>query len=59
MTPGINVATKSKIPFQLHEYAHDESSESYGLEAAEKMGVSASQVFKTLLVRRLFQCRLC
>jgi len=50
MTPGINVATKSKIPFQLHEYAHDESSESYGLEAAEKMGVSASQVFKTLLV---------
>jgi len=35
MTPGINVATKSKIPFQLHEYAHDESSESYGLEVCK------------------------
>ncbi|HUV21703.1 MAG TPA: Cys-tRNA(Pro) deacylase [Gammaproteobacteria bacterium] len=50
MTPGINVAKKSKIPHKVHEYIHDSSSESYGLEAAEKMGVPEAQVFKTLVV---------
>ncbi len=50
MTPGINTAKKAKIPFKIHEYAHDSSAESYGLEAAEKMGVQAERVFKTLVV---------
>lgn len=50
MTPGINVAKHNNIQFQLHEYTHDESSESYGLEAAEKMAVPAERVFKTLVV---------
>ncbi|OUR86881.1 aminoacyl-tRNA deacylase [Gammaproteobacteria bacterium 42_54_T18] len=50
MTPGINVAKKNKISYRVHEYSHDESSESYGLEAAEKMGVPAERVFKTLVV---------
>jgi Cys-tRNA(Pro)/Cys-tRNA(Cys) deacylase len=50
MTPGINAAKKAKIPHRIHEYCHDESSESYGLEAAEKMGVSEERVFKTLVV---------
>ena len=50
MTPGINAAKKNKITHTIHEYSHDESSESYGLEAAEKMGVPAERVFKTLVV---------
>ena len=50
MTPGITAAKKAKIPHKVHEYSHDESSESYGLEAAEKMGVSEDRVFKTLVV---------
>ena len=50
MTPGINVAKKNKISHRVHEYPHDESSESYGLEAAEKMGVPLEKVFKTLVV---------
>ena len=50
MTPGINIAKKAKITYKVHEYSHDPSSESYGSEAAEKMGVPESRVFKTLVV---------
>jgi Cys-tRNA(Pro)/Cys-tRNA(Cys) deacylase len=50
MTPGITAAKKAKIPHRVHQYSHDESSESYGLEAAEKMGVSEERIFKTLVV---------
>lgn len=50
MTPGINVAKRSRVSHRVHEYSHGESSESYGLEAAEKMGVSEERVFKTLVV---------
>lgn len=50
MTPGIIAAKKSKISFTLHEYSHDESSTSYGHEAAEKMDVPKERVFKTLVV---------
>lgn len=51
MTPGINVAVKAKITHKVHEYDHDSSSESYGLEAAEKLGVAADRIFKTLVVK--------
>lgn len=50
MTPGINVAKKNNIPHTIHEYHHDSSSESYGSEAAEKLGVPEIRVFKTLVV---------
>lgn len=50
MTPGINVAKQAKIAHKVHEYVHDAASESYGLEAAEKLGVSETRVFKTLVV---------
>lgn len=49
MTPAINAAKKAKISFQTHQYVHDSNAESYGEEAAEKLGVPASRVFKTLL----------
>ena len=50
MTPAINALQKSKTAFTTHEYLHDPTAESYGLEAADKMGVDAAQVFKTLVV---------
>lgn len=49
MTPAINQAKKAAIAFTIHEYAHDPSAESYGLEAAEKLGVEPARVFKTLV----------
>ncbi len=50
MTPAINVAKKNRVNHRVHEYHHDASSESYGLEAAEKLGVPEERVFKTLVV---------
>ncbi|MFL1456827.1 Cys-tRNA(Pro) deacylase [Marinobacter sp. GN3S48] len=50
MTPGINAAKKAKVSHRIHEYQHDPASESFGTEAAEKMGVDPARVFKTLVV---------
>ena len=50
MTPAITLAKQRKIPHRIHEYTHDPDAASYGLEAAEKLGVDAARVFKTLLV---------
>ena len=50
MTPAIIVAKRAKIIHKVHEYLHDPSSESYGMEAAEKLGVPEVRVFKTLVV---------
>ncbi|WP_444901838.1 Cys-tRNA(Pro) deacylase [Microbulbifer sp. SSSA007] len=50
MTPAINAAKKAKIIFKVYEYTHNSSSESYGLEAAEKLGVVEAKIFKTLVV---------
>lgn len=50
MTPAINLAKKKKITFNIHQYEHDPKSASYGEEAAEKLGLELSQVFKTLVI---------
>jgi Cys-tRNA(Pro)/Cys-tRNA(Cys) deacylase len=49
-TPAVAAAEEAGIDFSLHEYAHDPAAESYGLEAAEKLGVDPARVFKTLVV---------
>lgn len=49
MTPAINAAKKARISFVVREYEHDPSCTAYGLEAAEKLGVPAERVFKTLV----------
>jgi Cys-tRNA(Pro)/Cys-tRNA(Cys) deacylase len=51
MTPAIKLAIKQKIAHTVHEYEHIASAESYGMEAAEKLGVSPERVFKTLVVK--------
>jgi Cys-tRNA(Pro)/Cys-tRNA(Cys) deacylase len=50
MTPAVVAAERAGIAFTLHEYEHDPKAASYGLEAAEKTGVDAGRVFKTLVV---------
>ncbi|WP_321495470.1 Cys-tRNA(Pro) deacylase [uncultured Desulfobacter sp.] len=50
MTPAINTARKAKVEFKIHEYSHDPRADSYGQEAAEKLGVDPDRVFKTLVV---------
>lgn len=50
MTPAINLLKKKKITHKIYTYDHDPSSDAYGVEAAEKMGVPQDRVFKTLVV---------
>ncbi len=50
MTPAVKLLKRSKLPYTLHQYTHDSSHPSYGLEAAEKLGLPLQQVFKTLVV---------
>jgi Cys-tRNA(Pro)/Cys-tRNA(Cys) deacylase len=49
-TPAIVAAERAGVPFRVHEYVHDPKAESYGLEAAEKLGLDPAGVFKTLVV---------
>lgn len=51
MTPAIKLLRQCKVDHSIHEYQHDASSESFGLEAAEKLGFDPGRVFKTLVVR--------
>jgi Cys-tRNA(Pro)/Cys-tRNA(Cys) deacylase len=50
MTPAVHAARKAKIACRVHEYLHDPGSESFGLEAAERLGLPEARVFKTLVV---------
>lgn len=48
-TPATVALKAAGIAFTLHPYAHDPNAPSYGLEAAEALGVEPARVFKTLL----------
>jgi Cys-tRNA(Pro)/Cys-tRNA(Cys) deacylase len=48
-TPATVALARAGIEFRLHEYAHDPRAESYGLEAAEALGLDPVRVFKTLM----------
>lgn len=49
MTPAIDQLKKARVEHRVHSYEHDPKSASYGLEAAEKLGLAPERVFKTLL----------
>lgn len=48
-TPATKRLAELGINYQVHEYQHDPSVASYGLEAADKLGLPYEQVFKTLV----------
>ena len=51
-TPAIAQLENAGITFRIAQYEHDADhmDDGYGIEAAEKLGVSAAQVCKTLMV---------
>ena len=49
-TPATVALTRAGVDFTLHEYDHDPRAQaSYGLEAAEALGLDPARVFKTLM----------
>jgi Cys-tRNA(Pro)/Cys-tRNA(Cys) deacylase len=48
-TPATALLEKQRVSHTLHSYDHDPRHESYGLEAAEALGVEPGRVFKTLV----------
>jgi Cys-tRNA(Pro)/Cys-tRNA(Cys) deacylase len=48
-TPATALLEKQKVAHTLHAYEHDPRHESYGLEAAEALGIAPERVFKTLV----------
>jgi len=51
MTPCVKMLKKAKVTYTIHQYQHDTTCESYGEEAAQKLGVIQERVFKTLVVQ--------
>ncbi|MDA0269760.1 MAG: Cys-tRNA(Pro) deacylase [Chloroflexi bacterium] len=51
MTPAVDAAKAAGVPYTVVQYEHDPSAESYGLEAAEVLGVEPERVFKTLVAK--------
>ena len=49
-TPATVALTAAGVAFTQHTYEHDPTARSFGLEAAEVLGLPPEQVFKTLLV---------
>lgn len=48
-TPATVALTRDGIDFSVHEYEHDPRATSFGLEAAEALGLDPARVFKTLM----------
>jgi len=48
-TPAITALTAAGITHTVHSYVHDPGTASYGLEAADALGVHPARVFKTLV----------
>src|SRR2546423_12367917 len=51
MTPAVRAAEAAEVSFSLHRYEHDPDADSFGLEAAEKLGVPPERMFKTLVAQ--------
>lgn len=51
MTPAVTALEKAKVAHRVLPYDHDPAAESYGLEAAEALGLDPTLVHKTLVAR--------
>jgi Cys-tRNA(Pro)/Cys-tRNA(Cys) deacylase len=45
----VALLVKEKVPHQVLTYAHDPAAPSYGMEAAQVLGLDPERVFKTLI----------
>lgn len=52
MTPAVVAARRAGVACRVLEYPHDLAARSFGLEAAEALGVDPGKVFKTLVASR-------
>lgn len=52
MTSAVVVVRRAEVAFELLEYRHDPKVASYGLEAAEALGLDPASLFKTLVAER-------
>ncbi|MCD9197573.1 Cys-tRNA(Pro) deacylase [Aeromicrobium wangtongii] len=48
-TPAFAALHRAGVKFAAHSYVHDPRAESFGMEAAEALGVEPARVFKTLM----------
>lgn len=48
-TPALVTLQKLGVVYGVHPYDHDPAAPSFGIEAAEALGVDAARVFKTLM----------
>lgn len=48
-TPATVALDRAGVPHTLHPYGHDPAVPSYGMEAAQALGLDPASVFKTLL----------
>lgn len=48
-TPATLALTRAQVSFTTHAYDHDPRSASFGVEAAEALGLTTDEVFKTLM----------
>ncbi len=49
-TPATVALTRAGVTFTSHPYEHDPAAASFGLEAAQALGLDPARVFKTLFV---------
>lgn len=49
-TPATQALLDAGMAFTMHTYEHNPASTSYGIEAAEALGLKTAEVFKTLIV---------
>lgn len=50
-TPAVRALAAAGVEYTEHPYEHDPAAPSYGLEAAEAIGVAPERVYKTLLAQ--------
>ena len=48
-TPATTAARRAGVEHRVHEYEHDPKAASYGLEAAEALGLDPARVYKTVV----------
>ena len=48
-TPALVLLQRERVEHRVHAYEHDPAAPSYGLEAADALGVEPARVFKTLM----------